>query len=269
MTLGERGGSPDLPRRNPMKNVNDLPLDDLIAQARQLVTHASSISVLTGAGISAESGVPTYRGSGGLWRGIDAQDVASPEGFRRDPRRVWQWHNERRMALKDVRPNAGHAALARLQLAVEARGGRFVLATQNVDGLHQAAGSRSVLELHGSILASRCSVCDERREIGSEPVADLPRCSKCGRLMRPAIVWFGETLPEDAWLAAAEAAATGEVFLTVGTSAVVYPAAGLIEIAAGAGARTIEVNLEPTAASTRVGLALRGKAGDILPRIVE
>jgi NAD-dependent deacetylase len=241
----------------------------LVGQAHDLLCRAPAITVLSGAGISAESGVPTYRGAGGLWRGFSAEDVASPEGFARDPRRVWQWHNERRLALKDVRPNAGHEALARLEEAVASRGGRFTLATQNIDGLHRAAGSRNVLELHGSILAMRCTRCGQRRDLGFEPVGDLPKCAQCGRIMRPAIVWFGEALPQQEWLAAAEAAASCDVLLSVGTSAVVYPAAGLIEIAAGAGAKTIEVNLEPTAASAAFSIVLQGKAGEILPRLVE
>ena len=225
------------------------------------------MAVLTGAGISAESGLPTYRGATGLWAGFSMKEFASPEGFAHDPQKVWGWHDERRMALAAVRPNAGHLALAELERRVNARGGQFALATQNVDGLHQAGGSKNVLELHGTILAVKCSRCERRREIGFEPITGVPRCS-CGAMMRPDIVWFGEMLPEAVWQSAFHAAAACDVFLTVGTSAVVYPAASLIEIAAAGGAKTVEVNLERTAASSSVDIALTGKAGDILPALL-
>jgi len=243
-------------------------LDDLLARARDLLAGATRAAVLSGAGISAESGVPTYRGVGGVWNAFNAEDLASPDGFARDPDRVWQWHNERRMALAHIEPNAGHRALAALQRLVETRGGRFDLVTQNIDGLHQAAGSQGVLELHGTILAVRCSACPARRHIGFEPADTIPRCEACGSLMRPAIVWFGEMLPQDVWLQAADAVTGCDVFMTVGTSAVVYPAAGLIEMAVAAGARSIEVNLEPTPASDLVDVSLEGKAGELLPQLV-
>jgi len=242
--------------------------DAPLARARDMLAGASRVAILTGAGISAESGVPTYRGASGVWKAFSAEDLASPEGFARDPERVWQWHNERRLALADIEPNAGHRALADLQRRLEAQGGRLDLATQNIDGLHQAAGSRNVLELHGSLLAIRCTACPERRYIGFEPADAIPRCASCGALMRPAIVWFGETLPQNVWLTAAEAAVTCDVFMTVGTSAVVYPAAGLVEMAVASGADSIEVNLEPTPASDLVDVALAGHAGEILPRLV-
>jgi len=240
-----------------------------IAQAREWISRADRIAVLTGAGISAESGVPTYRGAGGIWSGFSAEELASSEGFARDPRKVWRWHDQRRMDLKRIQPNAAHRALAELQHRLEARGGAFVLATQNIDGLHQAAGSTGVLELHGTILAIRCSVCSRRRHIGFEATdGDVPRCPDCGQFMRPDIVWFGEPLPQDVWSAAARAAASCRLFMTIGTSAVVYPAAGLIEIAVAAGAGTIEVNLEPTPASDAVDIALHGQAGTLLPKLV-
>jgi NAD-dependent deacetylase len=171
------------------------------------------------------------------------------------------------MALAAVRPNAGHLALAELERRLKARGGQFTLATQNVDGLHQAGGSQNVLELHGTILAVKCSRCERRRKIGFEPIAGVPRC-ECGAMMRPDIVWFGEMLPEAVWQSAFQAASACDVFLTVGTSAVVYPAASLIEVAAGGGAKTVEVNLDRTAASSSVDIALTGKAGDILPTLL-
>lgn len=239
-----------------------------LAQARQLVKEATRVSVLTGAGISAESGVPTYRGAGGIWSGFSAEDLASPGGFRRDPVKVWDWHNQRRMNLKVIKPNPGHRALAELERQVTARGGSFCLATQNIDGLHQAAGSRNVLELHGTILAIKCSVCNQRRHIGFEPIKEIQKCPRCGSAMRPDIVWFGEMLPQDVWRPAAQAARECDLFLSVGTSAVVYPAAGLIELAVQSGAASIEVNLEPTAASGLVDIALHGEAGEILPKLI-
>ncbi len=232
-----------------------------------MLQEARRVAVLTGAGISAESGLPTYRGATGLWAGFSMKEYASAEGFAQDPEKVWGWHDERRMALAAVRPNPGHLALAEMERRLETRGGQFALATQNVDGLHQAGGSRNVLELHGTILAVKCSRCDRRREIGFEAIAGVPRCP-CGAMMRPDIVWFGEMLPEAVWQAACIAAAACDVFLTVGTSAVVYPAASLIEVAAAGGAKTVEVNLERTAASSSVDFALAGKAGDILPTLL-
>ncbi|KPJ73447.1 MAG: hypothetical protein AMS14_06545 [Planctomycetes bacterium DG_20] len=248
--------------------MNQPPTDDRAAGARDLVSAASRVTVLTGAGISAESGVPTYRGADGLWKDFTYDDVAGPAAFARDPQRVWQWHNERRMALKAVEPNAAHRALAELERALTARGGQFRLVTQNIDGLHQAAGSRSVYELHGTILAIRCSRCTHHRRIDFEEMEAVPSCPSCGWPMRPAIVWFGEMLPTDVWTAALEAATACDVFLSIGTSAAVYPAAGLIEMAVASGAATIEVNLEPTPASTLVDIALHGKAARIVPQLV-
>jgi len=248
--------------------VTDPHVDAGVEQVRGLLADARRVAVLTGAGISAESGVPTYRGSGGVWKAFSAKEMASPEGFGRDPPRVWTWHNERRMALAHIQPNAGHRALADLEGVITDRGDRFDLATQNIDGLHQAAGSRNVHELHGTLLAVYCVACGKRQWLGFDPVEGLPHCESCGGLLRPAIVWFGETLPRDVWLAAADAATACDLFLTVGTSAVVYPAAGLLEMAVRAGARSVEVNLEATPASEVVDVALHGPAGEILPRLL-
>jgi len=233
-----------------------------------MLASAGRVVVLTGAGISAESGVPTFRGAGGMWVRVRVEDFATPAGFARDPEKVLRWYDERRMQLKDIAPNPGHRALAELQRQVTARGGRFTLVTQNIDGLHQAAGSQNVLELHGSLLALRCSGCDHRIRIGLEPAEPVQKCPDCGRYLRPDVVWFGEPLPADALSAAMDAAARCQLFLTVGTSAAIYPAAGLVDIAARAGAKTIEVNLEPTPATGVVDVALRGKAGEILPRLL-
>jgi NAD-dependent deacetylase len=241
-------------------------LEQALDRAADLLRRAERVAVLTGAGVSAESGVATFRGAGGLWEGHRVEDVATPEAFRRDPALVWRFYNLRRASLAAVRPNPGHDALA----ALERRwgSGRFTLITQNIDGLHRAAGSRHVLELHGNLARVRCSRCPLIEDRAGEALPDLPRCPSCGHLLRPAVVWFHEMLPEDVWQEAAAATAECQCFLVVGTSAVVYPAAGLIDLARGVGAGLIEVNLEATdAASGAVGLY--GPSGVILPRLVQ
>ncbi|MDY6913027.1 MAG: NAD-dependent deacylase [Planctomycetota bacterium] len=249
--------------------MNEIDFADRIAKASDLLAGARSVVVLSGAGISAESGVPTYRGAGAEpWDGLRAEQWATPEGYARDRQRVWKWYSDRRVQLGSIRPNAGHDALARLQRHLLKTGGKFTLATQNIDGLHQAAGCQNVLELHGSLLKVRCSRCSYRLTVGYEPMEEIPSCPDCGRPLRPAVVWFGETLPQDAWQAAVEAAQNCDLFMSVGTSATVYPAAGLVELAVASGARSIEVNLEPTPASGLVDIALHGQAGDVLTRMV-
>lgn len=219
--------------------------------------------VLTGAGVSAESGIPTFRGPDGLWRNHRPQDLATPDAFARDPRLVWEWYDWRRQRIAEARPNPGHEALARL----ESRLHDFLLVTQNVDGLHRRAGSRNVVELHGNIWKIRCSRCGAEREDRTAPLAEVPpRCS-CGGFGRPGVVWFGEALPEGAMEQAASALETADLFLMIGTSAVVWPAAGLGELALRRDIPVIEINPEPTSYSERV-LSLRGKAGEVLPAIV-
>lgn len=220
---------------------------------------------LTGAGISAESGIPTFRGAGGLWRSFRPEELATPEAFARDPKLVWEWYLWRRGLSAQAQPNAGHYALVRL----EQRTPRFTLVTQNVDGLHDRAGSRNILKLHGDIWEVRCTACgrqerDERLAFDCLP----PRCA-CGGLLRPAVVWFGEMLPAAVWQAAEEAVRAAEVLLVAGTSAVVYPAAGLVPLARSAGAKVIEVNLEQTPLSASADCSLRGKAGEILPDLIQ
>jgi NAD-dependent deacetylase len=241
-------------------------LDAALTRAAGLLRRAERVAVLTGAGVSAESGLATFRGGGGLWEGHRVEDVATPGAFARDPLLVWRFYHARRAALRSARPNPGHLALARL----EDRWGseRFTLVTQNVDGLHRAAGSRNVLEVHGSLARVRCSGCGKVEGRGSEELPELPRCG-CGALLRPDVVWFGECLPPEVWRDAVAAAALCECFLVVGTSAVVYPAAGLIDDARAAGASVIEINLEPTDASTEATVGLYGPSGAILPRLVE
>lgn len=232
-------------------------------RARAWVEMASSIAVLTGAGISAESGIPTFRGAAGLWKQFRPEDLATPRAFQRDPQMVWEWYDWRRGLIHKAAPNPGHLALA----ALEQRTPSFTLVTQNVDGLHQAAGSRCVVEVHGSIWTLRCTACGNRWEDRRVPLPLLPHC-ECGAVARPGVVWFGESLPREAWLAAEEAAQKCDVFLVVGTSAAVYPAAGLVDVARSGGAKVVEINLERTSISETVDCAITGPAGEILPRLV-
>ncbi len=229
---------------------------------------AERVCVLTGAGVSAESGVPTFRDSNGLWEGHRVEDVASPEGFERDPLLVWKFYNARRANRAAVKPNPGHHAL----VAMEQRwGSRFTLVTQNVDGLHQEAGSVNVLEIHGSLRNTRCLGCGVVTNRGVEPLSDAPECPQCHGRLRPDIVWFGEGLPGDVWSAATQAAYECDVLLVVGTSAVVYPAASLIPIAKRGNpaiAKVIEVNMTRTDASDNADVGLYGPSGVILPKLM-
>lgn len=243
-------------------------LDRELARAADALRSAARVCVLTGAGISAESGVPTFRASDGLWEGHRIEDVASPFGFERDPRLVWDFYNARRANVRTVRPNAGHHALTRL----EARwGDRFAVVTQNVDGLHRVAGTKNLFEIHGSLYRTRCTGCGEVTDRGLDPLPDLPHCH-CGAMLRPDIVWFYENLPVDVWEAAQVAASGCDVLLVVGTSAVVHPAASLIPIAKRTnlpGATVVEVNMTQTEASHLADIGLYGPSGQILPKLVD
>ncbi|MCS6951898.1 MAG: NAD-dependent deacylase [Bryobacterales bacterium] len=234
-------------------------------QARKWLRDAASVVVLTGAGISAESGVPTFRGPGGLWRNYRPEDLATPEAFARDPELVWQWYDWRRALIRRAQPNEGHRALAELERRKE----KFLLVTQNVDGLHERAGSRRVVKLHGDIWRVRCTACGAADRDERAPLPQLPPRCRCGGLLRPDVVWFGEPLPDSAWRQAEAAARSAELMLVVGTSALVYPAAELAPLARGAGARLIEVNLEETPLSALSDCSLRGKAAELLPRLLE
>lgn len=225
---------------------------------------AQRVVVFSGAGLSKESGLDTFRGAGGLWERMRPEELATPQAFARDPETVWRWYAWRWQQVAGAIPNPAHREIARWE-------GRFEscrVVTQNVDGLHLAAGSTGVLELHGTIAFARCSLCS-RREPMAEAVARSaqapPPCKTCGGRLRPDVVWFGEQLPEGVFDAAAEAARTAHLFLAVGTSATVYPAAGLIEIAARSGALVIEINVEPTPLSDLADVRLAGPAAKIVP----
>jgi NAD-dependent protein deacetylase/lipoamidase len=240
-------------------------------EVRKALQDAESVAILTGAGISAESGVPTFRGTGGLWRNYSPEQLATPEAFERDPALVWKWYDWRRGLIHEARPNAGHVALAELERRLT-KDGRlpeaFSLITQNVDGLHDRAGSRHILKLHGDIWLLRCVGCG-REEINEQvPLAELPpRCS-CGALLRPGVVWFGEALPPEVWEQAEQAAQHAKVFMVIGTSGVVYPAAGLVETARRSGAKVVLINPEATALNYAATWALLGPSGEISRRLV-
>ena len=230
--------------------------------ASQAVQRANRIAVLTGAGVSAESGIPTFRSNGGFWQDRRFEDLATPQGFARDPKFVWQWYEERRRGIAKAIPNAGHEALAQ----IERRAKEFTLITQNVDGLHDAAGSKNIIKLHGDIWTVRCTNCGEER-IDRSQFPDLPPHCHCGGMLRPGVVWFGENLPEGAMERATAAVSRAEILIVAGTSAQVYPAASLIPLALESGATAIEINPEPTTFSGEVTFTLRGNSADILPQL--
>ena len=231
---------------------------------RDWLKTTSSIAVLTGAGISAESGLPTFRGPGGLWRKYRAEDLARPETFARDPKMVWEWYNWRRSVMARAEPNAGHRAL----VEIEQRFPNFTLITQNVDGLHDRAGSRKILKVHGDIWTVRCCSCERERIDRNDSLPEIPPRCFCGGVERPGVVWFGEPLPRDIWQSAEKAARGAELFFVIGTSAVVYPAAGLVGLAKSAGAKVVEINIAETPVSAIVDQSLRGAASEILPSLL-
>ena len=220
---------------------------------------------MTGAGISAESGLATFRGEQGIWSKFRPEELANMEAFLRNPERVWEWYQYRRDVLDSAKPNPGHVALA----AWETICSNFALVTQNVDGLHQLAGSRNVIELHGNLRVNRCQSCGRESDITEIRFeGKVPKCD-CGGMLRPGVVWFGEMLPEDAIRSAFLAAESCDAFLVIGTSAVVYPAASLPEIARQRGATVVEVNPEPTPITRWVDFSIRGNAGVVLPPLVD
>ena len=235
-----------------------------LTQPRAWLAEATNIAVLTGAGISAGSGVPTFRGAGGLWREYKPEDLATPEAFGRDPKLVWEWYDWRRGVIAKAAPNAAHKALVEL----ERRKPGFTLITQNVDGLHDLAGSGKMLKLHGDIWRMRCTECGANFPNRRVPLPKIPPHCACGGMARPGVVWFGEPMPEGMMKEAEHAVSSAQVFLVIGTSAVVYPAAGLIPYAKQSGAKVIEINTEPTPATAIVDCALQGPASEILPALL-
>ena len=235
-----------------------------IEETAKILSSCSSLLVLTGAGISAESGVPTFRGEGGLWKEYRAEELATPQAFARDPELVWEWYSWRRSVILDIEPNAGHYAVAELEKMFD----EFLLCTQNVDDLHRRAGSKEIVEVHGNIFMERCQVCSFKHhsvEVYTEP----PLCPECGAMLRLDIVWFGEMLPADALQRSWNFASKTDCALVVGTSGVVYPAAQIPYMVMDAGGKVIEINLNATPLSSYCSTSIRGKSGIILPEIVE
>lgn len=227
--------------------------------------NTASITVLTGAGISAESGVPTFRGDNGLWKNFKAEELATPQAFIRDPSIVWEWYDLRRRLLKNIKPNTGHFAISEIERCIK----DFLLITQNVDGLHGLAGNKNIIELHGNIWRVRCvSNCGTRvnKEV---PLKDIPPYCDCGSLIRPDIVWFGEMLDEADLRKAYNGIRQCDTFLVVGTSGLVQPAASFPIMAKDIGAYVIEVNIEATTITPFSDEFIRGKAGEILPLLAD
>lgn len=227
---------------------------------------ARHIAVFTGAGVSAESGIPTFRDAQtGLWAQYRAEDLATPEAFRRDPVTVWNWYAWRRELMRDVLPNPAHRAIAHLEKLID----RVSVITQNVDGLHRKAGSGEVIELHGNIWNNFCSECRHEQTVLPESKDIPPRCTQCGGHLRPGVVWFGEALPEQAWTRAAEILEVADVFFCIGTSSLVEPAASLPRYARARNRTVIQVNPEATSHDEIAQYVLRGRAGEILPALIE
>ncbi len=239
-------------------------MNESILALREELSQAQRVCVMTGAGISAESGIPTFRGARGLWRDYNPTELATREAFNRNPALVWEFYNWRRSIIATAAPNPGHKALVRL----EARATQFSLLTQNVDGLHRTAGNNSVIELHGNIWETRCTGCDRVEEQRKPDLGAEPRCPHCGAALRPNVIWFGESLDESLLHRAFAAASECEIMLAIGTSAVVQPAASLSGTAKRAGAVVAEINLERTPNSMFMDYVILGKAGEILPQLV-
>ncbi len=236
------------------------------SEAARRLAEAERVLVITGAGISAESGIPTFRGPGGLWEGYRAEELATPEAFARDPELVWRWYGWRRGVCRDAEPNPGHGAIAALERDVP----HFLLATQNVDGLHRRAGSEQLVELHGCIELCRCTGCEEIRELEPDfDGASPPRCGSCGALERPHIVWFGESYWPGVLERALAFAARADVCLVVGTSGMVWPPVAVALQAQQSGAWLVDVNPNPSQVSAAADAWLQGPSGELLPDVID
>lgn len=226
------------------------------------IKEIKKIVVVTGAGISQESGIPTFRGKNGLWRNYDAMKLATIESFYKNPKLVWEWYNERRENIFSAKPNQGHKAIAELE-----KYARVTVLTQNIDGLHQKAGSSNVLELHGSIVKIKCTTCDFKNE-ATKKFSQIPPLCKCGSMLRPDVVWFGEQLPQDIWEKATIKASQCDLMIIIGTSLAVSPANTLPIFAKQNNAKLIEINPEKTDMSSGMDLTLRKTSAEILPKFI-
>lgn len=237
-------------------------MHEKILEAKHMIEDAPSLSVLTGAGVSSESGIPTFRGEDGLWKNYSPQELASPQAFRKDPKLVWEWYEWRREIINRAIPNAGHTALSKLEEEKE----KFTLITQNIDGLHQKAGSRNIIELHGSIWELKCTNCPVTEKNYEVPLNPLPpECGRCGSIMRPGTVWFGEIIPMSVIDKTILAIEESDVLLIIGTSGMVEPSASMGLMAKQSGKKVIEINLEPTPNSSIYDISIQAKSGEVLP----
>jgi NAD-dependent deacetylase len=244
---------------------------DLIMDVRNAIERVSNkikkvktLTLLSGSGISAESGVPTFRGKDGLWKKYRAENLATPRAFYSNHKLVWEWYNWRREIISDKKPNPAHYACVDLEGKFQSN---FNIITQNVDGLHQKAGSKNIIELHGSIWRTKCTECGNKEE-NREKLNNSPKCHICGGLLRPDVVWFGEALDEKVILKAFDTIFASEMVIIIGTSGVVYPAAQFGSTAKDNGSFLVEINLDETPNSSQVDISIKGKAGEILPKIV-
>jgi len=237
-------------------------MDKYILETKDLIDKSGKVTVMTGAGISAESGIQTFRGQQGLWNNFKPEELATPQAFWKDPKLVWEWYDWRRKTIGEAKPNPGHYALVEL----EGQKSNFNLITQNVDGLHQIAGSKNVIEIHGNIWKIRCTKCGEIETNFDVPLKEIPpTCSKCGDMGRPNVVWFGEMIPMDVIDKSLNVIEECDVLLIVGTSGIVEPAASMGIIAKEAGKKVVEINLEDTPSSPLYDIRIRKKSGEVLP----
>jgi NAD-dependent deacetylase len=238
---------------------------EALNQIVRRIKPSTRVAVLTGAGISQESGVPTFRGKNGLWRSFRAEELATPEAFAKNPVLVWEWYDWRRGLIKPLKPNPGHVALSELEKKIQ----DFTLITQNVDGLHRVAGSKNPIEIHGTIWRVRCQDCRETSENREVPIQIPPKCEACSGLLRPDVVWFGESLDEKVLHGVYQCLQVVEVMLIVGTSAIVQPAASFGLVAKKAGAFVAEINRSETPQSSLFDVSIQRKAGELLPELVK
>lgn len=235
-------------------------MDELIEKLKQ----AKSIVFFTGAGISAESGIPTFRGKDGIWNKLKPEELANFNAFLRNPNMVWEWYNHRKKIVHESKPNAGHLAMAEMQNYFS----NVTVITQNIDNLHRRAGSNTIYELHGNIERNYCIKCGKKYNDELNFIDKAPTCD-CGGLIRPDVVWFGEYLPQDQFISSEEAAVKSDIFFVVGTSGIVYPAAGIILTAKKSGAYIVEINIEETEVTRYADKSFFGEAGKILPQILQ
>ena len=235
---------------------------ELILNAKEIIENSKNITVLTGAGISAESGIPTFRGSDGMWKNLNPQDIATPEAYRNDPKLVWEWYDWRRRIIDKAAPNHGHLALAE----IERQKDKFTLITQNIDGLHQVAGSQNIIELHGNIWETRCEQCGFISKNYEVPLPQLPpKCSKCSENARPNVVWFGEIIPMELIDAALLSIEEADLMMIIGTSGVVEPAASMGLLAKQSDKKVLEINLDETPNTSIYDISIQAKSGAVLP----